>query len=427
MRANSHFRSSKTAGLGLVTSGDTVAVGSGWQAGTGVVVTHSISTSLRADGTIRTHEGKAFGGSVAGSQHAGPGVDAFFAHPFTTEEVSMQELFDSLRDGGLTPHPWGKEHDWQVLRWINSRALSTNTVRSRVFGVDRAQFGFPGLGMSLDDACEDYGTFQDVLVDLADLGGGMFREGVTSDLIWHHIFPYEQNSGGTFDKPGEIPQPADILLNLQDGDYYALSRFMLTVLVAIRHRVQLYPSVFARGGGEGLNSDPNPEGNVIRDPTTGETAPGGVTWEDTILGKPPHQASVLIPSVWGWNEWYYQNIVKKGEFLPHLEPATTTTYQQFALNVYNEASVDAPDTPASMGCYEGMVAIRKSLALAAFGQGIGDADPDSHADFGHCTQLWAKVEGKLPNFVTVSITPSVEGNMGVVAWLTNARTCARIT
>jgi hypothetical protein len=37
------------------------------------------------------------------------------------------------------------------------------------------------------------------------------------------------------------------------------------------------------------------------------------------------------------------------------------------------------------------------------------------------------VEGKLPNFVTVSITPSVEGNMGVIAWLTNARTFVRIT
>jgi len=382
MRANSSLvRTAKDGSTGLAGSGAGL---SPWRRQGGAAWSTSTSTSLRADGTVRTHTVKVFGGRLGGGGEPKEQSDFVFPHPRTNQGVSIRRLLDGLRAQGVEPHPFGAEADDAMVaailvrEGVNVGPLQDRptSVRSQWFGVDRAQFPIP----MLDDpatATESaaYGTFFAVLGDVADLRAGMFREPVTSDLIWHHIFPEEFN--GARAAPGRIPMPADIVANLRGDDFGALWRFSLVLCAAIVYQVRIFPTVFARGGGEGLNSDPHSDKDVvIFDPTVqvlqpdgtyrSASAPDGTTWQDCIDGRPPHQNSALIPSVWGWDTWYYDPTE-----MVLVPTQTSVAYQRYCLNVYNP-DIASTDEPARTDTYEGMVAVRKSLALQAFGLGIGD-------------------------------------------------------
>lgn len=272
MRINSQSTSSTTWSGFASTHGAAAWVhGMGWQPFGGLRVTESTSTSVRADGTVRLHEAKSFDGSILESADtlAGQGartssVALTFPHPRTGARISIPDLIASLRAAGITPHPWGEEADEQVAAWLAKAAAEPNLVRSRWFGTDRAQFAWDRTpGSAGAESIEDYGSFFDVLIDTAALGGSCFREGVTSDLIWHHVFPDEENGDGSLSKPGMIPRPADILANLRDQDFTSLSRFAIVLFAAIVTNTRIFPTVFARGGGEGLNSDPHANKNVL--------------------------------------------------------------------------------------------------------------------------------------------------------------------
>jgi hypothetical protein len=346
-----------------------------------------------------------------------------------------------LRNAGIEPHPFGLDADGAVVAGLKNRlplvadldsdnlhvSPRDSPLRSapppRYFGVDRAQFPIPGPGdpPALAEAAA-YGSFLAVMEDVAALGAGLFREPVTSDLIWHHVFPYEYNGNSAQPKYGEIPVPADILENLRADDFIVLWRFSLWLCSAIGQDVQIFPTVFARGGGEGLNSDPHADKEAtIFDPSVQiqqsdgtflpAEAPDGTSWQDCIDGKPAHQNSVLIPSVWGWNAWYWDRFAME---LP--EGGTSEQYQRYALNVYNGDATD-PDQPARIDTYDGMVPLRKSLAVAAFGLGIGEflaawdtalreegvqlSDYVPHLEFGaEMDEQWARLD-----VVTGSIAP----------------------
>lgn len=359
------------------------------------------------------------------------GEDLAFTPRHGNKPSSMFRLFDRLREAGIEPHPFGQDADGAVVADLNQRlkvgaVLDTDGLqagplelthgtasRPRYFGVDRAQFPIPRLSdRPARDESTAYGSYLAVMEDVAALGASLFREPVTSDLIWHHVFPEQYN--GRNAAPGEIPEPADILENLRADDFSVLWRFNLWLCAAIANDVQIFPTVFARGGGEGLNSDPHTDKDAtIYDPTVQirqpdfsfepAQAPDGTSWQDCIDGKPAHQNSVLIPSVWGWNKWYW-NAVTMG--VP--DGGTSSQYQHYALNVYNPDATD-PDEPARIDTYDGMAAVRKSLAVAAFGLGIGEflaawdaalrdegaqlSDYVPHLEFGaENDEQWARLE-----------------------------------
>ncbi len=249
----------------------------------------------------------------------------------------------------------------------------TTPSASAWFGVDRARFA-PRSGTAADAAiASEYGDYVAVLSDVAQLGGGFFREGMQCDLHWNDLLPAT-----------EIPKPVDLLERLRDDGFACYREFENVLLLAIILKIRLLPMVFCEGGGGGLSPSQHTkkEGDQViyattpvTDPATGVVAPDNTSWYEVQRGKPDHQSTVLIPTAMGWNAWYWEpyevcgrqraayNRGMRGVDAFHIK------YQRYALNVYN---ADDNNDPMRASTYRGRCALRKSMALTAFGQATGE-------------------------------------------------------
>ncbi len=245
---------------------------------------------------------------------------------------------------------------------IDVRALAdTGRERSamagrRWLGVDRAKM--PGLR---GDDAPAYGSFIGCLSDLDALGAGWFREGQHGDLLWRQIFGGQQ-----------IPAPAAMLEALTKDDFAAFADFNKRLSRAVTDHVRLLPMVFQAGSGTGVNSWTSEGSDFLCDPSTcgpcpvppGSNDPAAAacramiyTYDDVKAGKPSHQPDVLIPAMWGWDPWYWDD----ADWPAHgIE--TEVNYQKFALNVYN---------PSTESLYMRLAASRKAMGIAAFGEAVG--------------------------------------------------------
>lgn len=407
MRANSTL--SKTSSDG--SAGFTGSLSSGfspWRSGTGVSMERSIGTSIRADGATRRHEFKTFGGSLGSG--SGAQTDFLFAHPSTGKTISMRALLASVRDAGLNMHPWGDAGDAAFIQALSIQfgtlghlradgdGPDDSALRCSWFGVDRARFSwdqdrftadpfnggnpFPEaddqIPRSSADSGDQYGYFDQVLRDIAHLRGTYFREGLSLDLTWNYLF---------LDQP--VPQPAVMEAMIRADNFAVLHRFWVAAFIAALTGTKLTPTVFIRGGGEGLNPDTHAENDPVEDPATASyySPDAPPSYGKVRAGRSRHHASAVIPSAAGWDEWYWAPLVIG--FRPPLSDWTMTQVdsagnryqvsddgtfveanQRFALNAYNGDDAD-PETPARADTYLGLVALRKSLALAAFGRSLG--------------------------------------------------------
>jgi len=183
-------------------------------------------------------------------------------------------------------------------------------LRCAWFGVDRARFSWDAVSFPTDpfnggadfpddqvpasaaDSGDQYGYFDHVLRDIADLRGTYFREGLSLDLTWNYL---------RLDQP--IPEPAQIEADIRADNFPVLHRFWLSVIAAAFSGTKLTPTVFVRGGGEGLNPDTHGVGELVEDPATGFTS--AARYGPVIAGRGRHHASAVIPSAAGWDRWYW--------------------------------------------------------------------------------------------------------------------------
>lgn len=321
--------------------------------------------------------------------------DLVFPHPRTGRSVSFRALLGQLRANGVEAHPFGADGDAAFVDALARRSrLGADHVphppeesedagiRSRWFGVDRARVPWPVPRdrTDLDESNGDaYGYMDEMFEDLAALRGGCFREGLSSDLTWHHVFP-----------DTEIPKPDVIREWLRADRYLVLAHFLVSTLLARVDGIKLFPTVFVRGGGEGLNPDTHSPGALVSNPVTHAHVADAPNYDTVRAGRTRHHASALIPSPLGWDPWYYDSATLGIEAPLSMWTTSSTlladgtvvlgegddgtfveTNQRFALNVYN-GDRDDPTVPAGADTYLGLVAIRKSLAVAAFGQGVGE-------------------------------------------------------
>ena len=392
MRANSSLvRTAKDGSTGLAGSGAGL---SPWRRQGGAAWSTSTSTSLRADGTVRTHTVTVFGGRLGGGGVAArEQADCVFPHPTTGASISLRSVVEGLRDAGLDVgdedavdslvEGLGRFAPQQVEEGSRGRSSDAD-LRCGWLGVDRARFPwhagergfdadvFAGGAAYPEDqvnerAAEDgtgYGYCDDVLADIAELRGSYFREGLSLDLTWNHLFLDEM-----------IPVPATILEWMREDGYARLHRLWRMVLVTAMTRTKLCPTVFIRGGGEGLNPDTHADADTVQNPTTGEGLPS-IRYGAVKDGRTAHHASAVIPSALGWDPWYWDEAeigfsAPSSTWVSTDDGTFTLANQRVALNVYNGDEAD-PTIPASVGTYLGRVALRKSLALAAFGRALGE-------------------------------------------------------
>lgn len=267
------------------------------------------------------------------------------------------------RDGALVNGPSFGPADSDPTLGINVGALAEQRRRRfalsgrRWIGVDRAKAPDPGTS----DATK-YGSFLHLFSDLDALGAGWFREGQHGDLLWRHIFGGQQ-----------IPKPADILTALTKDHFAAFADFNQRLARAVKANVRMLPMVFQAGSGTGVNSWDSEDTDVLCDPSScgrcpvPEPAPDpdaaacaamAVTYLDVTEGRPDRQQDVLIPAMWGWDEWYWDYSDWPGGGAA----AEELTYQKFALNIYN---------PSTSTGFMRLAASRKAMGVAAFGEAVG--------------------------------------------------------
>lgn len=172
-------------------------------------------------------------------------------------------------------HPWGDAGDDAFIEALSAHfgaeasfrsadpSPDDSTLRCSWFGVDRARFSWDQVRFTPDpfnggdpfpepdlqiprssaDSGDEYGYFDQVLRDIAHLRGTYFREGLSLDLTWNYLF---------LDQP--VPQPAEMEARIRADNFAVLHRFWVAALIAALTGTKLTPTVFIRGGGEGLGT-----------------------------------------------------------------------------------------------------------------------------------------------------------------------------
>jgi len=293
---------------------------------------------------------------------------------FRREDASdpdkIANLLRSFRAAGIEPHPYGEEADEQFSHKLaipredrttptmqdpemlfedNARS-TTLTPESTVapqafFGINNPQCYFAPKSSSEERNAYKFGDPEDVVADIARMGGGTVRHINDPDLCWAHMFEADED---------EIPAPDVLYEWLTDELYEPFSKFTAFLIICAINGVRVIPILFDAGGGSRLNNDTA----VYDDGSTNPPTNG-----DVSDGRPSHQPGIVVPAFQGWSSFYWNF----GDCWRLTEQAL---YQRYALNVYMPD--DDPEMDQDAVAYMQECARRKSLAIAAFGKGVGE-------------------------------------------------------
>jgi hypothetical protein len=279
---------------------------------------------------------------------------------------SVRRLFEALRLRGTEPHPYGPEGDGAVVLWLAGllpesdprrrdtgipqpeQPLAGYSDESAVradprFGVNNLRLVMGGCGESEAGVTSDYGTWGQIVADVARIGAGTLRHFHAADLRVNTLFPGEP-----------IPAPATIYADLAADGYARLQCFGDLLCACAVLGLQVVPTLFTNGGSQNYLDALEEDA-----PNTATSVRAGA------LGK-AGSFTPYVPCVEGWDEFYYE----EGYF--GTGPTTDgrasaedkRIYQQYALTVrWQDMRGDE---------YMEQAACRKGLALAAFAQAIGE-------------------------------------------------------
>lgn len=192
-----------------------------------------------------------------------------------------------------------------------------------------------------------YGETWDIFADAMDAGCGILRHVNGAELEWAEIYP-----AVSVDDDPPIPPPANILDRIVNGGTFTdLSRFTALFLACGVAGVRVVPTLFTRGGGAKINKVEREGLEDYTDALNGRR------------GKPKHEARAIVPTVPGWDGFYYD----PGEIGFESSDPQEEVYQRFALNVYADGQFDY-----DMRTYAKECARRKALGIAAFATAIGE-------------------------------------------------------
>ncbi len=360
-----------------------------------------------------------------GAAQPAPSPDPVLRFPGIREGTTLREVFDRFRALGREPHALGFRGDDAILAAMarQDAASDTSAPWAGEFepidpGTDYPWAGqiesqnpaavapHPRLGINKGiypvdgyegpdvepcdgtnaDACK-VGWFQQILRDVAAAGGSVVRQVGDCDLVWNWMF----ESGDT---TREIPEPAVLYRLLTVEAPTSFHRFNMLMWACLRHGVRVQPTVFTLGGGSNLN-DGHADGDAF------PTVDGALlTYGD--VRSVARTAGVIMPAAGGWASWYWDpsEIGVEADGDVHTDVPYKHAFERYCLHVLSH-DTDITDP------YMLEAARRKSLALIAFGAGVGE----------HLA-LWDKVLAGFGLCIT-DIVPYVEiGNEMSVQWRT---------
>ncbi|MDP2305203.1 MAG: hypothetical protein Q8P18_04170 [Pseudomonadota bacterium] len=229
-----------------------------------------------------------------------------------------------------------------------------------VFGVSEGMFPQPG-----SDNASIYGSFEQMVADIADMGAGHIRRVKFCDVYWGSVYPTtgpreledkEEPSEPSFQYGKQVPPPAALLADLRENSFKVfgyLTEFLLACLAA-GIRVTLTP--FHPGGGSPLAANIGDKGGVNSD-----IEPPEGTWPDIVRARPVQQKGVRLASDKGWHLWYH------GHGGAAVDP-DEALYEKYCIHVWPTRESEGFSTSA----YMRECARRKSLGIAAFCTGVAE-------------------------------------------------------
>lgn len=305
-------------------------------------------------------------------------------------EEELRALVGAMRRQGLTPHPFGTDHDDVFLGLYACARRRREAVEAGdlelLAGLEdppselRRALGLPAVELGSGEArvrplastginrprcilnsdrdneatAEIYGWFWEVICDLTAVGCGVIRQFTRGDLLWREIFD-----------DGVIPPPREVAEALAEDDYAALSRFSSVVLLCWALGVKLVPTLFTFGGGSKLNDDQDTATWLIEDE---------VSYESLRHAAPSDHGGLVIPSLRGWDAFYYdQDTLGEYRGSPSVEGgADRTLFARYCLSLLGPPHTNNSDKDSKSGVlYLRESARRKSLAVAMFGLEVG--------------------------------------------------------
>lgn len=288
-----------------------------------------------------------FGASRAGASGLTPDALAqirailpLAERPTTAQRTDPSSLQESAREAGLIPRFFAPDSQDEAPKSPGAGS-AYSAYSGDSCGQTNSSLGLNNVALDLDDSGiqRTRGEPQDVMTDLVDLGAGFGRQLGPSDLLFRSLFPDEV-----------IPAP-DVLLQRLQTETERFTNFSNALMLAVRKGVAITPTLFAWGGGAGINdlqSDPNAP--------LGDT---GLTYGQIKAGMPSQQGAMIFPNALGWDPWYWD--------FDDTPPVELKRYQRFALNLH---FYDDPQQRSDES-YMRRSAARKRLGVAAFAMGIG--------------------------------------------------------
>ena len=318
--------------------------------------------------------------------------------------LSMSAWFLALRSQGITPHLGEREEDAEAARHQLEALGEIRPRRKRGLqkgaGTIKQRQGDPGLqppggsggsasqggakvapdvrmgvaegtfpskwtdGPELWSAAayKHFGSYADMVADLATMGCGHIRRLKKCDFYWGSLFPLggDYSSETSFQNGAIVPDPPTIAASLQARSWRVFVPFVNMALACAKHGMRISVTPFHSAGGSPLVESLTSTERIVS--TGPEDDVENPTWAALAAAAPAHQNSIILPSTSGWDEWYWN-------FSGNTGTDDERLYQRFAVNVWPSEDGEADSTYVS--AYMRECARRKALGIAAFADTLG--------------------------------------------------------
>lgn len=306
---------------------------------------------------------------------------------------TLRALFASFRERGLLPHPLSAERDeavasllWRVHASATAETPEEGVVPVSCIGITEGAYpretpvtsagiaacgggdGIPvtdtdgdGVADLLQDDVDAYGSYRQMVLEVAKMGAGRVRRVKASDIYYACLFP-QAEVVDAYVYGAEVPTPANILAGLRGTlgakgyqyEPFGAATALLLVAATAHVKVDLTP-LNAGGGMEDRNHVyTNDIGDDEVIPLNAFPRP--VTWADLRDGAPGWELGALTLSAAGWNDFYWN------------WDSASTAYQRFVLTVWPTGRVDGTLTSS----YDQECRRRKCFAVVAYSTAVAE-------------------------------------------------------
>ncbi len=236
-----------------------------------------------------------------------------------------------------------------------------------------AWFGVAEPACPTDPADEAvWGRTDQIINDLRQMGAGAIRRCKWRDVYWGSLFPLGEDAL----HGAQVLPPADILEALRADGWARLAAFHELLLMCRLGGIQMAITPWNPGGGSVMNVATEGAARSMDKKSPLRDDGGAIEdgWWDLWSLRPAWQLGVRVLSTRGFDAFYWDPTTMSG-----VSPTDDQVFfQRYAMQVWPTR----PSDPVDSDPYTRECARRKSLAIAAFCQGVAEFLAELHGVWG---------------------------------------------